>query len=96
MPPPSTTALECANTTGIDYETVKECGNGKLGEQLQHEALQYFVKTFPMYATGPRFHVPHLYINDVEQDIDLPGSAWTYIETLCNLGSGGDVCNALI
>lgn len=93
MPPPNTTALKCANTTGINYTAVKDCGNGKLGEQLQNEALQYFLKTFPMYATGARFDVPHLYINDVEQTIDMPPSAWTFIKALCNAGSDSDVCD---
>lgn len=95
MPSPNVTALQCASDTGIDDKAVKECGNGKLGEQLQHEALQYFLKTFPNRATGVKFEVPHLYINNVEQTINLPASAWTYIKTLCNVGSGGDVCDAL-
>lgn len=95
MPPPNTSALQCANQTGIDSKAVSVCFNGTKGDELMLEALHYFTETFPMYATGARFDVPHVYINNNEQNIDLPGNVWTYVKTLCDLGSGGDVCSAL-
>lgn len=108
MPPPKETALRCVNQTGsgLDYKAVLECGNGKLGTQLQQEALEYFMKTFPMLSTGARFDVPHIYINGVEQNVVLPqslekpspagsGSAWTYLKTLCDINSEAGACAAV-
>jgi len=107
MPPPKETALRCVNQTGsgLDYEAVLECGNGKLGTQLQQEALEYFMKTFPMLSTGARFDVPHIYINGVEQTVLQQsrakrspagsGSAWTYLKTLCDINSEAAACAAV-
>jgi len=95
MPSPNVTAEHCANTTGIDFKAVRACGNGTQAEELLLDALHYFAKTFPMYTTGTRFDVPHVYINNVEQDVNLPGSAWPYLKFLCSKGVGASVCSAL-
>jgi len=96
MPLANVSALKCVNqTAGLDYEAVKKCGNGQQGSDLQLDALKYFEKTFPNLQTGPRFDVPHVYINNVEQNINLPGNVWTYMKTLCDLGAGAGACKAL-
>lgn len=97
MPPPNTSALSCINQTAepARYAAVKACGEGNLSAKLLEDARAYFAETFPMYTTGPRFDVPHVYINNEEQDVNLPGNVWTYIKTLCNKGIGANVCKAL-
>jgi len=96
MPPPNVSALTCVNQTNkAAYKAVEACGNGKLGTQLQTDGLEYFTSTFPMYKTGGRFDVPHVYINNVEQNIDLPGNVWTWMKTVCDINSEAEACNAL-
>lgn len=97
MPPPNVSALTCVNKTGsgLDYKAVEACGNGQLGTKLQTDALEYFTKTFPMFVTGGRFDVPHVYINSVEQEINLPGNVWSWMKTLCDINSEASACNAL-
>jgi len=96
MPTAKTSALHCVNqSVGLNYKAVQECGDGKMGTDLQHTALKYFEKTFPMYMTGGRFDVPHIYINNVEQTVNLPGKVWTFLQTLCDLGAGAGACKAL-
>jgi len=93
MPPPNTSALQCAAQSGIDKDAVQKCANGTQGEALMQDALKYFAKTFPMYTTGARFDVPHVYINNVEFNIaNLPVDIWSVIMVLCASGSGGVAC----
>jgi hypothetical protein len=97
LPSPKVSALTCVNQTNPSaYAAVLACGNGKKGDDLKQEAADYFHKTFPMYWTGARFDVPHLYINNVEQTINLNGTdMWAYTEVLCHDGATPPLCDAL-
>ena len=89
MPSANQSALQCVNQTNpAAYEAVVECGMGPMAEKLKRAAADYFHETFPMYWTGDRFDVPHLYINDVEQVINLDGEdSWTFLKALCEGGA---------
>jgi hypothetical protein len=97
MPLPNVSALQCVNQTNPSaYGAVVACGNGDMADKLKREAAEYFHKTFPMYWTGPRFDVPHLYINDMEQVINLNGTDfWDYTKVLCKAGARSHLCKAL-
>merc|ERR1719329_1659276 len=100
MPSPNISALQCVNQTNPSaYEAVVQCGTGQLAEKLKQEVADYFHNTFPMYWTGTRFDVPHLYINSVEQVINLDGQdSWTFLKALCKGGASKyarKLCNAL-
>jgi hypothetical protein len=65
-----------------------QCAKGPLAKKLKVAAATYFHDTFPMYWTGVRFDVPHLYINNVEQTINLDGAdSWTFLKALCKGGA---------
>lgn len=94
MPSANASALKCVNQTNPSaYAVVLACGNGEKGEDLKKKAADYFHETFPMYWTGARFDVPHLYINSVEQVINLNGSdIWAFTQQLCNAGATLPLC----
>jgi len=97
LPLPNVSALQCVNQTNPSaYAAVVACGNGPQGQDLKQKAADYFHKTFPMLWTGARFDVPHLYINNVEQVMNLNGTdLWSFAKTLCSEGAKAPLCNAL-
>lgn len=97
LPTPEEAALSCVNETIPNaYEAVSTCGNGTLGEDLKKEAAEYFHATFPEFWTGNRFSVPHIYIDNVEQEINMDGSDfWEFAQSVCNGGANADLCEGL-
>jgi hypothetical protein len=96
MKPPNVTALKCVNQTGIDYNAVLECAAGNQSEQLKQVASNYFITTFPALATGPRFMVPHLYIDIHEQELMLDGKdMWNITDRVCKEGANLALCTIL-
>lgn len=86
MPTPQQSALQCVNQTeGLNYTAVMACGTGSLGPELQQKASDYYTTTFPQYASGTyMFHVPNVYINNVQQqNLDL----WSLTKVLCDDGA---------
>lgn len=71
---------------------------GEEGKALASEAAQYFYDTFPLRRgiENPMFHVPHLYINNVDQGLDNLESIWNVTGVLCAAGaSAAPVCNGV-
>lgn len=97
LDPPNTTALNCVDKIIPDaHDAVVSCGSGSLGEDLKTEAADYFHATFPEYWTGNRFSVPHIYIDNKEQDINLDGTDfWEFTESICTAGANAGLCEAL-
>lgn len=62
---------------------------GSQAWELAKEAATYFYNTFPTYRgiDTPMFHVPHLYINNVEQPLNNLVSMWNLTKQLCNNGA---------
>lgn len=98
---PAHDALACVNETDAKFNTntysaVKDCAEGSEGDDLLAAAADYFHTTFPMFWTGSRFSVPHVYIDDVEQDINLDGSdLWGFVTSICRGGANAPVCSVL-
>lgn len=72
------------NSDGTFNETI-----GDMGVELANQAAQYFVDTFPQFrgVDSARFNVPHLYINDVEQDLNNLANMWNVTKQLCDHGA---------
>lgn len=71
---------------------------GDEGNALAGEAAKYFYDTFPLRRgiENAMFHVPHLYINNVEQGLDNLESIWNVTGVLCAAGaSAAPVCNGV-
>lgn len=62
---------------------------GNQSWQLATEAAQYFYDTFPDYrgVQNAMFHVPHLYIDDVDQGLDNLEDMWNITAVLCANGA---------
>lgn len=71
---------------------------GAEGKALAAEAAKYFYDTFPSRRgiENAMFHVPHLYINNVDQGLDNLESIWNVTGVLCAAGAGAaPVCNGV-
>jgi len=97
LPTPQEAVLSCVNQTiPSAFEAVSACGNGTLGEDLKSEAADYFHATFPDRWTGPIFSVPNVYINNVQQEVNLDGSdLWEFANSICNAGADAALCGGL-
>lgn len=71
---------------------------GVEGNALAAEAAKYFYDTFPSRrgVENAMFDVPHLYINDMEQNLDNLESIWNVTKVLCGAGaSAAPVCTGI-
>lgn len=71
---------------------------GQMGLDLANKAAAYFYDTFPENRgeVNGRFHVPHLYINNVEQDLNNLADMWNVTKQLCDSGAhNAPVCSSV-
>jgi len=71
---------------------------GEMGWELANKSAEYFYNTFPEFrgVDSARFHVPHLYINNVEQDLNNLANMWNVTKQLCDNGAqSAAVCSSV-
>lgn len=83
-------AQKCGEAVGVHADFIGHCATGPTGDKLKAAAASYFVKRFPEHATGP-FHVPHIYVNNVEQEATDYDSL---LKALCAAGAKGGACGS--
>eukprot|EP00933_Yihiella_yeosuensis_P058602 TRINITY_DN5921_c1_g3_i1.p1 TRINITY_DN5921_c1_g3~~TRINITY_DN5921_c1_g3_i1.p1 ORF type:complete len:233 (-),score=41.20 TRINITY_DN5921_c1_g3_i1:235-933(-) len=88
----------CAEKTKLDWAQISTCSAGDLGDKLQLEAEEYFVKRYPEFSKpGPEspFGVPHVYIDGAEvgpkgwaEKVDFKAT----LKLLCQDGLKAEAC----
>lgn len=101
---PMDAAQHCAEALDMDWASIATCGGnytdgvaGAGGLELAKEAATYFLTTFPLFngTVSPRFQVPHVFINGVDQPLENLEDAWNVTATLCDSGAAAAVCASI-
>lgn len=100
---PMISAQNCVQELEMNWTAIQSCGGnisgfvngtwnetiGQMGWELANKSAQYFYNTFPEFRgeDSARFHVPHLYINNVEQELNNLANMWNVTKQLCDNGA---------
>lgn len=84
-------AESCSSEANLDFSLVSNCQSGSKGKDLLASAKAWFTTRFPEHATSGPYHVPHIYVADVEQDLTDYDSL---LSALCSGGLSAKACGA--